>query len=111
MRRPFGLLASTVVLLSVVAGLLLMHGFEAASPEALVSHAVHLDEERIAVSLAVGWCVFVGALAASFAVGLLSVGLLADPFWRLVGGLTSVLAPVLRGPPSGFSYERCVIRV
>lgn len=111
MRRPFGLLASTLVVLSVVAGLLMMHGFEAVSPETLVNHAAHDDEGQTAVALAVGWCVFVGAVAASFAVALLSVAVLADRFWRLGGGLTCVLAPVLRGPPAGFSYERCVIRV
>ena len=111
MRRAFGLLVSTLVVLSVVAGLLLMHGFEAVSPNTLVHHASHDDVERSAAGLAVGVCVFVGAVAVSFAVALLFLGSLVDLLRRLVDGLTVAVAPVLRGPPRGFSYERCVIRV
>lgn len=111
MRRRLGLLVSTLLVLTVVAGLLLMHGFEAVSPEPLVTHAVADDEARPALMLTVGLCVFVSAVAVSFAVAFLFVGSLVDPLWRLVGGLSTVVAPVLRGPPRGFSYERCVIRV
>lgn len=111
MRRRLGLLVSTLLVLTVVAGLLLMHGFEAVSPEPLATHTVVDDEARPAVMLTVGLCVFVSAIAVSVAVALLFVGSLVDPRWQLVGGLATVVAPVLRGPPRGFSYERCVIRV
>ena len=111
MRRRFGLLVSTLLVLVVVAGLLLMHGFEAVSPEPLATHIVADDEASSATMVTVGLGVFVSAIAVSFAVALLFVGSLVDPLWRRVGGLTIAVAPVLRGPPRGFSYERCVIRV
>lgn len=111
MRRRFGILVSTLLVLTVVAGLLSMHGFEAANPETLAAHAVHQDDPSIASLVAVGWCVFVGAVAVSVAFAMLFFGSTVTAFWHLAGGLMSAVLPVLRGPPRGFSYERCVIRV
>lgn len=109
MRRRFGILVSTLFVLTVVAGLLLMHGFEAANPETLATHAVHQDDPSIAPL--VGWCVFVGAVAVSVAFAMVFFESTVTAFWHLAGGLMSAVLPVLRGPPRGFSYERCVIRV
>lgn len=101
----------TLLVLAVVAGMLLMHGFEAAGPDAIATHTAHEADNSASTLLMVGWCVFVTALAVAAVVASPSFGsvVLASPR-RLPGGM-NWLMPVLRGPPSGFSYERCVIRV
>lgn len=111
MRRIFAVLAPTVLVLTVVAGMLLMHGFEAASPEPLATHTAHEADDSTSTMSVVGLCVFVAALAVMAVVLLPSFGSIVPVSPRHRSGRMDQLMPVLRGPPDGFSYERCVIRV
>ncbi|MFP5333446.1 MAG: hypothetical protein ACLGHX_13930 [Acidimicrobiia bacterium] len=103
--------ATAFLTLVVVSGLLLMHGFEAASPEPLASHAQHdvalHDVERVEVAAAVGLCVFVLVVIAAVGLSLASEDRVV--FRRPRGWerpKTAVWRPLL---PS--SYELCVMRV
>lgn len=109
MRRRFGLIASVMLVLSVVGGMLLMHPFEAVAPFA--SHAVHESGEPAGSMAAVGMCVFVGALAVTALASRRFVGSVVRAVRppRLVQALSKL--PGLRGSPGGFSYQLCVIRV
>lgn len=109
MRRVLSLLAPSVLVLTVVAGMLLMHGFEAASPEPLATHTAH--EADGSTSTMVGLCVFVAALAVMVVVLLPSFGSVVPASSHRGPGRMNQVMSVLRGPPDGFSYERCVIRV
>ncbi|MEX2654346.1 MAG: hypothetical protein WD532_04870 [Acidimicrobiia bacterium] len=110
MRRIFTVLAPSLLVLTVVTGVLLMHGFEAVSPEPLATHTAHEADDSTSTMSMVGLCVFVAALAVMAVVLLPSFGSVVPPSSRRPGRMDWRM-PVLRGPPDGFSYERCVIRV
>ncbi len=107
MRRSFGLLASVLLVLSVVGGMLLMHTFEAVAPFA--AHAVH-GEPAGSVG-AVGVCVFVAALAVTAFVLRPFVGSVVRALRPPRLGQALHKVPGLRGAPRGFTFELCVIRV
>ncbi len=107
MRRLLGLLASVLLVFSVVGGMLLMHPLEAVAPSA--SHGVH--GEPAGSLVAVGVCVFVTALAVSALVSLPFSGSVVGAVRPFRLGQVSHKLPGLRGSPGGFSYELCVIRV
>lgn len=106
------LFATTTLVMAVVLGLLLMHGFEALSPEPLAAHAEHdevwLDTEQRQVAAAVGICAFVlvmiAAVGASPAAGAQNVVLRRQRGWA--GATTALWKP----PPSSL-HELCVMRV
>ncbi|HVR32768.1 MAG TPA: hypothetical protein VMS74_08660 [Acidimicrobiia bacterium] len=57
------LLAPRLLVLVVASGMLLMHGFEAVSPEILLTHAQHEADTANATATVAGICLFVTALA------------------------------------------------
>jgi hypothetical protein len=111
MRRLFGISAKALLVLSAVAGMLMMHPFEAVRPAPLATHAVHYSGEPTGPVVAVGLCVFVTALAVTALTSLLFVGSVVHAVRPPRRAQASSKLPGLRGPPGGFSYELRVIRV
>lgn len=108
MRLPR--LTPTLLVLVVVSGVLLMHGFESVSPEPLATHTQHdVDSADVAATVA-GTCLFVTELvvaAADSPAVSFTVIRLVEPQTRLWTTRGSA-----EGEHSQSSfYERCVIRV
>lgn len=106
----FKILAPTLLVLLVVSGMLLMHGFESVSPEPLATHTQHEVDGADPTATVAGICVFVIAMVATAAVNLAmanAVPVAIQPQtrrWR-----TGRSAG--RKPPQSSSYELCVMRV
>lgn len=106
----FKILAPTLVVLVVVSGVLLMHGFESMGPEPLATHTQHDVDGADATATVAGICVFVIAMVATAAVNLAmstTVPMAIQPKTRR----WTTRRSAGRKPPRSSSYELCVIRV
>jgi uncharacterized membrane protein len=106
----FKMLAPTLLVLLVVAGVLLMHGFESVSPETLATHTQHDVDGADATATVAGICVFVIAMVATASVNLArstTVPVAVQPQTRR----WTTRRSAGRKPPQFSFYELCVMRV
>jgi hypothetical protein len=104
------LLAPTLLVLVVVSGILLMHGFESVSPEPLATHTQHDVDGADATATVAAVCVFVIAMVATASDNLAmsaTVRVAIRPQTRR----WTTRRSAGRKPPQSSSYELCVMRV
>ena len=106
----FKLLAPTLLVLLVVSGILLMHGFESVSPEPLATHTQHDADGVDATASMAGICVFVIAMVATAAVNLARSTTVPVAILPHTRRWTTRRSAGRRSPRSS-SYELCVMRV
>ena len=104
------MLAPTLLVLLVVSGVLLMHGFESVGAESLATHTVHDVDGADATAIVAGICVFVIAMVATAAVNLAMATTLPVAVRPQTRPWTTRRS-VGREPPRSFSYELGVMRV
>lgn len=104
------LLAPTLLILLVVSGMLLMHGFESVSPEPLATHTQHDADGADVTATVAGICVFVIALVATAADNL-AMSTTVPTAVRPETRRWTTRRSAGRKPPQSSSYELCVMRV
>lgn len=104
------LLAPTLLVLLVVSGMLLMHGFESVSPETLATHTQHDVDGADATATVAGVCVFVIAMVATAADNLAMFTTVPVAVRPQTRPWTTRRSAGWK-PPQSSSYELCVMRV
>jgi Na+/H+ antiporter NhaD/arsenite permease-like protein len=104
------LVAPTLLVLLVVSGILLMHGFDSVSPETLATHTQHDADDADATATVAGICVFVIAMVATAAVNLATSATLPVAVRPHARGWT-LKRMAGRKPAQSSFYELCVMRV
>lgn len=104
------LLAPTLLVLLLVSGILLMHGFESVSPEPLATHTQHDADGADATATVAGICVFVIAMVATIAVNLAMSTTVPVAIQNQIRGWATRRPAGRKRHPSS-SYQLCVMRV
>ena len=106
----FKILAPTLLVLVVVSGVLLMHGFESVGPEPLATHTQHDVDGADATAKVAGICVFVIAMVATAAVNL-AMSTTVRVAIQSQTRRWATRRSAGRKPPQSSFYELCVMRV